>query len=58
MGRKRCFDLVDVGECFSQGGSNEEQEQLETPPTKEERQQSSTSEERLVLQLNKAGEKI
>ena len=48
MGRKWRFDLVNVRECFSQGGLSEEQE----------RRQSSTSEERLVLQLNKAGEKI
>ena len=54
MGRKWCFDLVDVGECFSQGGSSEEQERLGTSPIEEERRQSSTSEERLVLQLNKA----
>ena len=44
MGRNWHFDLVDVGEFSSQGGSREDQE----------RRQSSTSEERLILQLNKA----
>ena len=58
IGRKWHFDLVDVGECSSQGGSSEEQERLGTSPIEEERRQSSTSEERLILQLNKAGQPI
>ena len=58
MGRKWRFDLVDVGEFSSQGGSSEDQERLGTTPIEEERQQSSTSEERLILQLNKAGQLI
>nr|POE74007.1 hypothetical protein CFP56_45351 [Quercus suber] len=58
MGRKWRFDLADVGECSSQGGSSEEQERLGTSPIEEEREQSSISEERLVLQLNKAGQPI
>ena len=37
MGRKWHFDLVDVGECFSQGGSREERERLGTSPIEEER---------------------
>ena len=58
MGRKWHFDLVDVGEFSSQGGSREDQERLGTSPIEDERRQSSTNEERLILQLNKASQLI
>ena len=58
MRRKWHFDLVDIGECSSQGGLSEEQERLGTSPIEEERRQFSANEERLILQLNKAGQPI